>query len=287
MRNILHFLVKYVSWFVFAFYVIVSCVMLFRNNPYQHHVYMTSAGALAAGVYNTTNSVTSYFNLHDINEDLQRRNADLEREVISLRRTVNNLEEQVYADSMTVVEPLMPYSFIIATVINNSIARPYNYLTINKGAINGIKPEMGVVDQNGVVGVVNLVSDHYARVISLLNPNFRLSCKLKGSDVFGSLVWDGHSPEQAILEELPKHTVYHPGDTIITTGYSDVFPEGIPVGTVVSADRGVDDNFFTLRINLLTDFSQLSTVRVIANKNIGEISEIEKDPIVSKSKIAN
>lgn len=285
MRNLLHFLVRYLSWFVFAFYVIVSGMLLFNNNPYQHHVYMTSAGTLTAGVYDAANLVTSYFNLHDINEDLQRRNADLESEVISLRKTVDRLEEQVYADTMTVVSALSSYRFIIAHVINNSISRPYNYITIEKGTVDGVKPEMGVVDQNGVVGIVNVVSNHYARIISLLNPNFRLSCKLKGSDVFGSLVWDGKSHEQALLEELPKHTVYQIGDTIVTSGYSSVFPEGIPVGTIGGADKGADDNFFTLRINLLTDFSKLSTVRVIANEHIGEIVEIEKDPVISKNKM--
>ena len=113
----------------------------------------------------------------------------------------------------------------------------------------------------------------------MLNPNFRLSCKLKGSDVFGSLVWDGRSPGEALLEELPKHTVYHKGDTIITSGYSAVFPEGIPVGTVQEAYKGGDDNFFTLRIRLLTDFSQLSTVRVIANDMTDELMFVENsDP---------
>ncbi len=285
MRNLLHFLVKYLPWFVFTFYVSISIVLLVKNNPYQHHIFMTSAGQLAASVYDTSNSVTSYFNLHDINEDLQRRNASLESEVIALRKKVGSLEEIVYADTMTVVEALSPYSFIIGHVINNSISRPYNYITIEKGAADGVKPEMGVVDQNGVVGIVNVVGEHYSRVISLLNPNFRLSCKLKGSDVFGSLVWDGKSPEQALLEELPKHTVYHRGDTIVTSGYSAVFPEGIPVGTVINAARGADDNFFTLRIKLLTDFSQLSTVRVINHGFIEEIKEVEKEPEITKSKI--
>ena len=170
-------------------------------------------------------------------------------------------------------------------MINNSISRPYNYITVEKGTIDGVAPEMGVVDQNGVVGVVNVVSEHYARIISLLNPQFRLSCKLKGSDVFGSLVWDGGSPEEALLEELPKHTVYEPGDTIVTSGYSSVFPEGIPVGTIKSADRGVDDNFFTLRIKLFTDFSRLSTVRIISNDNIEEVQTVETDPVIEKPKI--
>jgi rod shape-determining protein MreC len=136
---------------------------------------------------------------------------------------------------------------------------------------------MGVMDQNGVVGVVNVVSDHYARIISLLNPNFRLSCKLRGSDSFGSLVWDGNDPTTAILEELPKHTHFHKGDTIVTSGYSAVFPEGIPVGVIVGKARGADDNFFTLRIKLLTDFTALSTVKVISNTDLEEIRSIETD----------
>ena len=124
-----------------------------------------------------------------------------------------------------------------------------------------------------------MVGEHYSRIISLLNPDFRLSCKIKGSDVFGSLVWDGINPEEALLEELPKHTVYNPGDTIITSGYSAMFPEGVPVGTVIKSASADDDNFFTLRIHLLTDFSQLSTVRVIDNKNIVAIKEVENSDL--------
>ena len=279
MRNLLNFIMQYSSWLVFAIYVLLSCIMIFRNNPYQQHIYLSSAGAVASTVYDISDNVTSYFHLRGINEDLQHRNAALESEAIALRKEVQALKELQYADTMTVVEPLQPYRFILAHVINNSIYRPYNYITIERGSADGIKPEMGVVDHSGVVGIVNVVSEHYARVISLLNPNFRLSWNLKGSDVFGSLVWDGRSPGEALLEELPKHTVYHKGDTIITSGYSAVFPEGIPVGTVQEAYKGGDDNFFTLRIRLLTDFSQLSTVRVIANDMTDELMFVENsDP---------
>lgn len=260
-----------------ALYIVLSCALLFNRNPYHHHVYLTSAGTLTSGIYDATTSFTSYFSLKGINEDLQRRNADLESEVIALRNEVDRLEEAVYADTMTVSEPLAPVSFIIAKVVNNSVARPFNYITIDKGSKDGVRPEMGVVDQNGVVGVVNVVGPHYSRLISLLNPKFRLSCKVKGSDVFGSLVWDGKNPSEALLEELPKHTVYHKGDTIITSGYSAVFPEGIPVGTVIASAKDADDNFFTLKIKLLTDFSQLSTVRLIVNPMLEEIQTIEKE----------
>lgn len=257
--------------------------MLFNNNPYQHHVILTSANAVSSSIYGVANSVTSYFNLRSINEDLQLRNAALETEVISLRKQVDDYQLRRHAaDSTEILKPLQQFDFIIAHVINNSISRPYNYITIEKGEADGICPEMGVVDHSGVVGVVNVVGKHYSRIISLLNPDFRLSCKLKGSDVFGSLVWDGKNSEEALLEELPKHTVYHTGDTIITSGYSSMFPEGVPVGTVIKSATADDDNFFTLRIKLLTDFSQLSTVRVIKNNNINEIKEVEATDLHSE-----
>lgn len=277
MRNLFDFLLRFSSWFVFAFYVVLSCVLLFQNNPYQHYVYLTSAGDIASSVYNTTNNVTSYFHLKDINEDLQQRNASLELEVISLREQLREYREEIYSDSMAIPPSLSDYNFIIAHVINNSISRPYNYITIEKGHLDGISPEMGVVDQNGVVGIVNVVGDHTARIISILNPNLRLSCKVKGSDYFGSLVWDGKSPREAVLEEMPRHVKFNIGDTIITSGYSAVFPEGIPVGIIKSHEKEHNDNFYSLRIELSTDFTQLSTVRIINNRLRDEIQQLEKE----------
>lgn len=277
MRNLLNFLVRFGAWFVFAFYVVLSCVLLFGSNPYQHHVYLTSAGAVASGVYDVSSSVTGYFHLRSVNDDLNRRTALLEQEVVALRRQLRTMREQSLTDSLARVDTVAGggFEFLVATAINNSVTRPYNYVTINRGSEDGIEPEMGVMDQNGVVGVVSVVAPHHARVISLLNPNFRLSCKLRGSDAFGSLVWDGKNPYEAILEELPRHTRFAPGDTIITSGYSAVFPEGIPVGTIVGKARGADDNFFTLRIKLLTDFAALSTVKVITNRDLVEIRQVE------------
>lgn len=277
MRNLLNFLIRYSSWFVFAFYVAVSCGLLFNRNPYQHHVFLTSTGAAAAWLHDVSSNITGYFSLRDINDDLQRQTATLQAEVLTLREQVRRYRETEIQDSIRALDSIGKFNFIIATVINNSISRPYNYVTINKGRADGILPEMGVMDQNGVVGVVNVVSEHYARIISLLNPNFRLSCKLRGSDTFGSLVWDGNDPRMAILEELPKHTIFHKGDTIVTSGYSAVFPEGLPVGTIEGTAHGADDNFFTLRIKLLTDFTALSTVKVISNTDLQEIRTIETD----------
>lgn len=277
MRNLLNFFIRYGAWFLFVFYAAISCFLLFQRNPFQHHVYLTSANAVVSGVYDVAANVTGYINLRDINADLQRRTADLESEVIALREHNRALRQQLLQDSLRTTDSLGRFRFILATVVNNSVVNPYNYITVNKGRLDSIQPEMGVMDQNGVVGVVNTVSDHHARIISLLNPNFRLSCKLRGNDAFGSLVWDGKSPYEAILEELPKQVRFHKGDTIITSGYSAAFPEGIPVGTIIGSTRGEDDNFNTLRIKLLTDFSTLSTVKVISNRDIADIRQAETD----------
>lgn len=255
----------------------MSCILLFNNNPYQQHVYFTSASKVAAGIYDGAHSVTGYFHLRSTNKDLMRANASLESEVIGLRARIKELELKAESDSLQHdIDTPKPFDFILAPVINNSVTHPHNFITLSKGEVDGIKPEMGVVDQNGVVGVVNITGPHYSRVISLLNPDFRLSCKIKSSDVIGSLVWDGRNAGEALLEELPRHTVYQSGDTIVTSGYSAVFPEGLPVGTVLESVRdNEDDNFFTLRVKLFTDFSKLSTVRVVVSKEHEEIKSIE------------
>ncbi|MDY6302050.1 MAG: rod shape-determining protein MreC [Bacteroidales bacterium] len=274
MNNLLNFFIKHSAWFIFAIYVILSLVLLFKDNPYQQSVYLTSANSLSAAVYKAFNGVTSYFHLRDINESLQERNAALEMELIELRNQMADLS-LLSPDSLH--QPaLNQYSFVMAQVISNSIAQPNNYITINRGYIDGIEPEMGVIDQNGVVGIVNVVGPHAARVISLLNPHMRLSCKLKNNNFYGSLVWDGKSPRMAVLEELPKHVQYLKGDTIVTSGYSAVFPEGIIVGTIEGLARDLSDSFVSLRIRLTTNFSQLSSVRVITNSMKEQIDALRR-----------
>lgn len=275
MRNLLDFLIKYSKWFLFIIYVIISCMLLFNNNPYQHYIYLTSANKVSSLVFKTSGMVTSYFHLHDINEDLQRQNASLESEVIWLRKQLALRQEEITADSIARDSSLRQFDFILAHVISNSVSRVNNYITIEKGRLDSVKPEMGVVDQNGVVGIVNIVGDRSARVISLLNPKMRLSCKVKGREYFGSLVWDGKSPHEALLEEMPRREKFKKGDTIVTSGYSAVFPEGIPVGTIISHEKEHDDNFYALRIKLFTDFTTLSTVRVIRNNMKDELMSIQ------------
>ncbi|MDE5901075.1 MAG: rod shape-determining protein MreC [Muribaculaceae bacterium] len=283
MKALVEFLVRHGSWFTFLLFAIISCVMLFRGNPYQQHVYMTSAGAMARGVYSTAGAVTGYFHLRGINEDLQQRNAQLEMEVINLRTALRRAAERIPSDTLPMDSMLSQYGFIMAHVINNSIVRSNNFITIDKGELDGVMPDMGVVDQNGIVGIVNVTGPHTARLISVLSA-VRLACKVKGSNAFGSLVWDGRSPRHAVLEELPRHVEFALGDTVVTSGYSVVFPEGIPVGKVIGQSRDSDDNFYSLQVELFTDFATLSTVRVIKNFHKDEIEAVEQDRINTSGK---
>lgn len=270
MGELISFIVRHSKWLVFILLVSVSCMLLFHSDPYRQHVYLTSAGKVASTIYKSANEVTSYFDLHEINEDLNRRNAALESEIVRLNQRIELMTEQGYRDTLVVDSGVPSFEFIVAHVISNSVARPYNYITINKGRADGIKPELGVVDRNGVVGVVSNVGEHSARVISLLNPHFRLSCSIKRSDYFGSLVWNGDNPYEATLEELPRHAVFSVGDTIVTSGYSAVFPAGLPVAVILDDSTDRTQNFFKLRVRLLTDFTTLGNVQVVRNNNADE-----------------
>ena len=277
MNNLLNFFVKHSAWFVFMVYMILSLVLLFRDNPYQQSVYLTSANSVTATTYEALSAVTGYFHLKDINDDLQERNALLEMEVVSLRDRVKDLQMLLSDSAINQLPVMQHFDFVMARVISNSLAQPHNYITINRGYNQGVKPQMGVVDQNGVVGVVNVVGPNSARVISLLNTDLMISCRLKNQDAFGPLSWDGHSPQFAVLREIPKHIPYQVGDTVLTSGFSDMFPEGLIVGTVVGKAQVEDDSFASLKVKLTTNFSQLSAVRVITNSMSEELRQLERD----------
>lgn len=275
MHELFTFFAPNSKWFVFAVYVVLSIMLLVGGDPYHRHIYLTSANRVTASVYDFSNNATGYFNLRERNADLNRRNAELQSELLALRERIQLMAEQQCTDTMTLDSGMMPFRFVVANVINNSIARPFNYLTLNKGERDGVRPEMGVIDASGVVGIVSVVGPHSSRVISLLNPHFRLSCKLKRSDSFGSLVWDGRDPEVALLEELPRHTVYSPGDTVVTSGYSAVFPPGLPVGIVLDDDYNDHENFFTLKVKLLSDFTSLNNVQIVVSDISEELKSLE------------
>ena len=275
MHNLLSFLLRYSKWFVFTAYVVASIVLLVAGNSYRQSVYLTSAGAVTGGVYDSWSSVTGYFHLRSINESLQVRNAALQNEVLNLR-------QQLAEKNALLMDTLMPksyaerFGYVSASVINNNTRHPRNYFTINRGKLDGVRPGMGVVDQNGVAGIVNVTGDHISRVISLLNETQHFSVKVKGTGFAGSLTWKGGDANIAYVEEMPRHTVYKTGDTIVTSGYSTSFPEGIPVGVILNQVRSSDNSFFTFKVKLTTDFRTLSAVRVIRDIYKQEIDSLSQ-----------
>ncbi len=276
MRNLISFLIKHSAWILAIFYVAVSVVLLVRFNTYQQSVFFSSANQVSGVIYSLSGNITGYFGLREINRDLQERNGFLEMEVARLKRELEAGDNKALSEYAAKDTALLKYKFQVAQVINNSVTKPANYITIDKGSDDGIKTEMGVIDRNGVVGKVDVVGKNFSRVISVLNPKWRLSCKVKYSDYFGSLVWDGKDARYAVLEELPRHVDFSIGDTIITSGFSSVFPEGIFVGVVKEYSKQKNDNFYALKIELSTDFYRLNDVLVIDCVEREERKEIEE-----------
>lgn len=262
MKNLINFLMHYSTWFVFAFYVLVSLILLFSFNPFQGSVYLTSANAVTSTLNGATSEVTGYFSLRKINESLQASNADLENQVLNLKEEVKHLHTLI-DDSVRYAGMPLRFDYVSASVINNSTRHPRNYFTINKGTADGVAPGMGVVDQSGVVGIVNVCGRRTSRVISVLTKDQHFSVKLKGTQFVGTLSWKENEPGTAWVEEIPLHSRFQIGDTVVTSGFSTTFPEGIPVGTVMGQVRNSDGNFFTLKIHLASDFNNLGIVRVI------------------------
>ena len=254
-----------------------SFYLVFAHNSYQRSVYLNSSNKVMGWIYNTSNNVTSFVHLKKSNQLLLEQNATLESELYLLRSTLNDL---VSSDSSNVVAfandsiAQSQFSFIPAEVVNMSFSGPNNFITINRGSIDGIKPDMGVISQRGVVGVVSNVSTNFSLVIPIINPLFRLSAKLKNSDNYGSLSWNGKNLNEAQLGELPKHEVYNNGYTVVTS-FSRIFPKQLIIGFVSGIGESKDDNFNTFEVELATDFKSLQNVLIISDMYYEEQKALE------------
>lgn len=261
MQNLFDFFINYKHWFVFIMLEIVSLVSLFSYNGYQKSVYFTTANSVVGTVYSAISSVSSYIDLKDVNNQLESDNE-------ALRQQVQGLQQQLLEaglDSMEMVEAVQPYTIINALVVNNSLHRSNNLITINKGRADGIAPEMGVVSSSGVVGIVYMVSDHYSIVMPLLNEHSKISCRVKGSEYFGTLQWERGKTDVAVASGFPRHAKLKVGEVVETNGFSDIFPEGIPIGYVFKVQNSPDGMSYQLRLQLYTDFKRLRNVSVITD----------------------
>lgn len=274
MRNLLNFLIKYSTWFVFTFYVLISCILLVRNSKNHNSIYLSSANAVGEVVYGTASEISEYFGLLAVNQRLQESNAKLQNEVLNLRNEI--AQYKVLLQDTAAAWTQNRFNYIGASVINNSTRHPRNYFTINRGTTDGVQPGMGIIDQSGIVGIVDVAGKHTARAISVLNQTQHFSAKIKGTPYIGSLTWRGEDPSVTYLEEVPRHAKYHIGDTIVTSGFSTTFPEGIDIGTIIGRVKTHDDTFYVLKVRLASNFKQLGTVRIIKDELKHELDSIQR-----------
>lgn len=266
MRNLLNFIYNYGYWFLFLLLEVIGFTLLFRFNNYQGSVGFTSANRVIGHLYSVSADISSFFKLHTINTELTRYNVALQAENQALREALHKSMPDNALDALSLTLDKQGYETIPCKVINNSLNYTNNYITLNKGTADGVEPEMGVVNGNGIIGIVYLASEHFSLVMSLLHSKSSISCKFKHNDYFGYLKWKGKDSQFAYLEDVPRHALFQQGDTIVTSGYSAVFPKNLLVGIVDSITDSKDGMSYLLRVQLATDFANLSDAVVISNK---------------------
>lgn len=270
MRNLIDFITRYNHWFVFVILEVVSFVLLFKFNSYQGSVWFSSANVVAGKVYEADATIKNFFSLTKINQQLNVRNLYLEQ-------TVRKLSEQVHAETgdsswlfRTQAEVLKEYKMIPAKVITNSIDKRDNFITIDKGRLDGVKPDMGVACGTGIVGVVYMVSDHYSIVIPVLNSKSNISVTIRKRGYYGYLRWTGGASDLAYVDDIPRHAHFRLGDLIETSGYSAMFPPGIIAGQILHVYNSPDGLSYRVQVRLTTDFGNLRDVCVIDNSAMKE-----------------
>jgi rod shape-determining protein MreC len=260
MRNLIFFIYKYYTFFLFFALEVFAIVIIYRFNNYQKASFVNFTTGVTSSLYTGVNNIETYFSLREVNDSLQQENARLHSLLLTSyyenNITSNSIKDTIYKQQ---------YTYLAAKVVNNSVTKRNNYITINRGRLHGVKPEMAVICESGIVGIVLNVSDHYATVLSFLNNNCKISAKLEKTQSFGSLVWDGINPKYAKLLDVNKHVPVAINDNIITSNYSTIFPEGIRIGRVIDQSLEPGDNFHSITVELYTNFSTLSSVYVIDN----------------------
>lgn len=272
MDSLFRFLRRIHLLIIFMALEALSLVMLVNGNGRRSAVFHTSANYIIGNIYDFTWKYVGYFNLREENTMLMQQLSNI--------RTNSN--EFITFDTArfhdrTDTMGRITYRAISASVIKNSISRRNNFITLDVGSDKGIKPDMGVMSAVGAVGVVVAVSKHYALAISLLNNKTGISAKLRTTNFYGSLIWQGDDYRYATLNEIPNHVSIKQGDTVVTSGYSAIFPPGIPIATIEDFARNSDDNFYSIKVKLLTDFKCLANVFVIENINQQERKELEAE----------
>lgn len=271
MQNLLRFLLKYHFTLLFVLLEALAILLLLQNNNYQNTRFVDFARNVKGTFYEQSMKVEQYLRLREKNQQLVEENERLRNylatnfraERDTFRRRVDTTFNQ-------------QYRYLSARVINNSVNKQHNFITLDKGEEDGVAPEMGVISGQGVVGVVRGVSDHFSTAISLLNSELRVSAKLSGSGYYGPLNWTGSDYRYAKLGDIPLHATLRHGDTVITSGYSAIFPEGILLGFVDGYEEK-GGRFYEVDVELSTHFKRLSNVYIVKNLQSEEQNQLENN----------
>ena len=269
MKEIIKLILKYHFTIIFILLEIVSFSLIIRHNEYQRAIFSQHASTLFGNISSTITSIKDYFRLKEMNESLANENILLK----------NRLEEYEFLrdtiiHGMVVQDSIPVYEYIGAKQVNATYNRTKNYITLNQGRKNGLQKEMAVCTPEGIVGLIQDLSDHFAVVIPLNNVDSRISAKIKKNNYYGSLQWDGNDYAYSYLNDIPYHVEVNAGDTIVTSGLSKIFPEGIVVGYVESVDKETA-NFLKIKVKLAVDFKRINHVYVILNNKKNEQTSLE------------
>lgn len=274
MRNLIEFLARQHHWFVFVLLEAISLTLLFSYNNYQNSVWFSSANVVVGRIYDWSSQLEHFFSLTKVNEELTARNIALEEKISDLSEKLTTVTKDSSYVKDSLLLPVQAMKLIPAKVVSNSIIRPDNLMTINKGSKDGVKKDMGVVCGTGVVGIVYLVSPQYSVVIPLLNTKSNISCKIENREYFGYLIWQGGATDIAYLDDIPRHARFKLNENIVTSGYSSIFPPGIKVGKILHVYNSADGVSYRLSVKLSTNFSTLRDVSVVDNTAMKERIEL-------------
>ncbi len=272
MERLFYFFYHYRAFFTF-FLLEIACIwMVIENNHYQSARFFNSSNSLVAGMNSISQDIRDYFLLRNINNTLALENAELREQLERYKQLQYDTMGNAYDSAM-----MTKFEFISAKVVNNSVDRFTNYLTINKGSEDGVAPGMAVISPLGAVGKIRVVSSHYSVVTSILHRDYRISVVLARTGHFGSANWNGRDADHIQLEFIPRHAELRKGDTVLTSGYNAIFPEGIMVGTVENFDEKTDETlFWNIDVKLSQDFRKLSYVEVVKSHRFHEQDSIQR-----------
>ncbi|MCL6462550.1 MAG: rod shape-determining protein MreC [Flavobacterium micromati] len=269
MQQIFNFIFKNSYRILFLLLLGISLSLTIQSHSFHRSKVISSANYLSGGVYEKVNTVNEYLNLKTENDALALENA-------KLRSMIFNTKDTATAKILDSIKGVKLQDLIVSKVIHNSYNVYENYLTLNSGELDGVKTDMGVINSLGIVGIIENTSPKYSTVISVLNKRTQINAKIKKSDHFGSLNWDGKSTGYVQLTDLPRLALIKIGDTIVTGGQSVIFPENINIGTIAKIYRDEQTNFFTLNVKLFNDMTNLGHVYIIKSKDRDEIINLEK-----------